>query len=92
MMKVLSALLALATIAVIGCELYDMATPKQYTYEEHTIKAGETLMGIAFKYGKKSTEKDVQKIVWDIRQLNKISSQEVGQLQPGRVILVPIQK
>lgn len=92
MMKVLKALVVLVAVVAIGYDLYDIVTPKQYTYEKHTIKAGETLIEIARNYGVKSTEKDVEKIVWDICILNKISKQEVVNLQPGRVILVPIQK
>ena len=92
MLKLLKALMIVVMVALVGAEIYDMVTPKEFAYVQHTVSAGETLMDIALQYGSRSTEMDVRKIVYDICETNKISAKEVGRLQPGRVLLIPLQK
>lgn len=79
-------------LALAGYFLYGEFAPAKYTYAKHTVVTGDTLYKIAQRYGKESTEDDLWKIVWDIRQANGIDGKGVGTLQPGRELQIPIRK
>jgi len=90
--KACDVIVVVGLIAVIGYWIYGAMAPVKYIYKNHKIASGDTLVAIAQHYGKESTEQDINKIIWDIREANNIDSKMVGNLPVGKEIKIPIQK
>lgn len=82
--------LALAFIALVWVEEWAKG-PLETVQVQHTVTEGECLWDIAAYYmDKQDGVKDRRRLIWDIRQANKI--EDPGRLQPGQVILIPLQR
>lgn len=81
---------ALAFMALVWVEEWAKG-PLETVKVQHTVAEGECLWDIATYYmDKQDGVKDLRRLLWDIRQANKIENP--GKLQPGQVILIPLQR
>lgn len=87
--KMLAAV-ALAFMALVWVEDWAKG-PLETVQVPYTVADGERLWDIAAYYmDKQDGTNDIQRLIWDICQANKIENP--GMLQPGQVIMIPLQR
>lgn len=95
-------LLAFALAALIFCTGGRGLTGRAYSYiwptysverVSHTVHHGDTLYSIAYLYvSQQDRWDDLRGIVMDIKQANGLGDGDVYWLDPGRKIIVPLQR
>lgn len=65
--------------------------PMETVQVHHTVASGEVLWHIASKYmGQQDGTDELDRLIWDIRQANKID--DPARLCPGQVLVIPLQR
>lgn len=83
---IIAALIAAGIFTSIGGVAYAIAndTPEITGTRTYTVKSGDTLWGIAERYG--SNEVDIRETIYDIKELSNCSSN----IQAGQKLTLPV--
>lgn len=86
----MKALTAMVMAAVLGTGAYlNQPATEIITYQKE-VKEGDTLWDICREIGK--DEVDVRLLVWQAMKDNNISDSDCGNLQPGTLIVVNVER